>query len=48
MAHNDFKRHIWLIALLYNTGGASFAEIDLQQNERQCLACWHKYGKVEL
>ena len=28
MAHNDFKRHIWLIALLYNTGGASFSEID--------------------
>ncbi len=28
MAHNDFKRYVWLIALLYNTGGATFNEID--------------------
>ena len=28
MAHNDFKRYVWLIALLYNSGGASFSAID--------------------
>lgn len=28
MAHNDFKRYVWLIALLYNTGGASLKEIN--------------------
>ncbi len=37
MAHNDFKRYIWLIALLYNTGGATFAEIDLDWQDREDL-----------
>lgn len=34
MAHNDFNRYIWLIALLYNTGGATFAEIDLDWQDQ--------------
>ena len=28
MAHNDFKRYIWLIELLHRVDGASFADID--------------------
>ena len=34
MAHNDFKRYIWLIALLYNSGGASFNDIDLDWQDQ--------------
>ncbi len=37
MAHNDFKRFIWLIALLYNTGGATFAEIDMDWQDQEDL-----------
>ncbi len=28
MAHNDFKRYVWLVDLLGNSGGSSFADID--------------------
>ena len=34
MAHNDFKRYVWLIALLYNSGGASFKDIDLDWQDQ--------------
>ena len=34
MAHNDFKRYVWLIALLYNSGGASFNDIDLDWQDQ--------------
>ena len=34
MAHNDFKRYIWLISLLYNTDGASFSDIDLDWQDQ--------------
>ena len=34
MSHNDFKRYIWLIALLYNSGGASFNDIDLDWQDQ--------------
>ena len=34
MAHNDFKRYVWLIALLYNSGGATFNDIDLDWQDQ--------------
>ena len=34
MAHNDFKRYVWLIDLLNNVDGASFQDInDAWQDE---------------
>jgi len=34
MAHDNFRRYIWLISLLYNTGGASFTDIDLDWQDQ--------------
>ena len=34
MARDDFKRYVWLITLLYNTGGASFNDIDLDWQDQ--------------
>ncbi len=34
MAYNNFKSYVWLIALLYNTGGATFEQIDLDWQDQ--------------
>lgn len=34
MAYDNFRRYIWLISLLYNTGGASLKDIDLDWQDQ--------------